>query len=167
MLECLRITGLLALLGFSLVAMAAYAIFTLRTESPYCYIGAECGESRAWNILPLPQPSEGEQPMAIDSIGMCDYSGYVIFRATPQWQEAFRNSQTRPTPWHMADAPSSVTNNIVDYQEVDARIREFVGSRTWEHFHQCRAMKRGKYHLDCIALRDASGEYMLLYFCDF
>ncbi len=159
-------SAVLALLGMLLCALIAYALFSRPPGGSHYYIGKEaCAESRAWTVLPLPeQENTRELPMAMDSNSMCDYSGFVIFRASPEWQEAFRQCYARQP--HFPRETEGVAEDLAQDTR-SSRIREFIENHKWQPFHRCCLWELGSAFLDCTALRDASGEYILLHFSDF
>ncbi len=159
-------SGLLALLGMFFCAVALYALLSLPPGGNHYYIGKEaCAESLAGQYLPLPEQENAQDfPMVWDCNGMCDSCGFVIFRATPEWQAAFRHYYARPP--RIPHGTVGMAEGLAEQTE-NARIRAFIESRKWQHVHDCNLWQRGSAFRDCTALRDASGEYVLLYFRTF
>ncbi len=162
----ISITGLLALLGATLCAMIAWSVYQfVTTPNTRGCCGEECRKSIAASLLPLPAQEEtAHLPMALDDLAPCDYSGFVLIRASATWQEDFRRLFPRKPAAAIYDAYDAACSNAA--QLSDKRILHFITGRKWELFHE-GCIRPGKRSVDATALRDTSGEYLLIYFCDF
>ncbi len=161
---------LFALLGLLLLPGFLRAINRL-DMAPACYFGeAACQESRVCSSLPLPPQAEADAqeqsfPMAVDYFKLVGRSGAVVFRSTPEWQEAFRCCCARPLA-QPYDRAEGIAENLVQ-EAKDAALRDFVASRRWLPFHQACLYRCGKRDIKAVALRDESGEYLLIHCFDY
>ncbi len=153
----LGMTGFVALLWT--LGMASFVFFLLN-DAPKAYVGEPCRSSTSWHYLPLPEQTEAGMPMAMDHSSLLDTSGFVIFRASADWQAALCTLYT-----HKPDHGSSGDHEIAAAMAEEAgdnRILRFIQSRQWQPFHHARLRDGEDFYFS--ALRDAAGEYVLVYF---
>ncbi len=151
------LVGLLALIGLGGCTLAGCISLFFGVPSIKGYMGKESAKSHVSTFLPLPPQSEEEMPMALEKQQFFAESGIIIFRASPEWQETFHRfypAEELKDAW-MAEGVA------VDWSAdlEDDRIHYFVKDRRWHRFHSGRM--RGQ---NFSALRDESGEFLLVYF---
>ncbi len=157
--KCLRALVLFfAAMGLLFCLLAGYACLTYPHDGPFGYVGEEACRSRstAWHYLPLPPQEEKQLPMALDEFWGSDYAGLVIFRASAEWQELLCRFFPREE-W--VDTFGGIVPDADKAGE--PRMGEFIRSHEWTEFHQARVGRSGTYFR---ALRDASGEYVMVEF---
>ncbi len=151
--------GLFALLGLAVLPGLMEALNNIPLQ-PRCAIGPDCEGSTACARLPLPQQPDAQNfPMAVDYPRVFRQSGFVILQASAEWQEAFRAFYpTRPN--EELEPQKAVRYHFDEDDGIDARITSFILEHEWYPFHD-GDLQPGKLHYS--ALRDASGEYLLIH----
>ncbi len=153
---CLAWAGF-ALLGLLVLPGILKAINKIPLK-PACYLGEDCGKSDVYASLPVPQQEEAPFPMAVDYPKLIGKRGRVVFRASTEWQEAFRALH----PYEQVsreDAPKGpIRFAFRDDDGIDKRIADFITAREWHLFHEGHLHNGRPFS----ALRDSSGEYMLI-----
>ncbi len=143
--------GILACIGLG------YSFATAGTAKSF--IGAECRQCALSRLVPLPPQTEEGLPMAVDMYDYGDYQSFIVFRAPADWQEAF----CRFYP----SQPGSANDENIDFvahslaaDAGDERISRFLNEKTWHPLFKGRQRVDGG--LDLYALRDESGEYVMV-----
>ncbi len=144
-----------ALIGVLVSGPILHAFFSGR--GPEGFVGAACKQSRVGNYLPLPPQTEAEMPMAVDERALLDNWGFVIFRASAEWHEAF--CTLYPPKGELCQASSDEAEDMAKRLD-DPRIHHFITSRKWQSFHASHPWE----NFFITALRDESGEYLLVVF---
>ncbi len=148
-----------SLIGMLVCGSMLGAFFTNR--GPLGFVGAEsCRRSSVYRYLPLPPQAEANMPMAVDERAMLDNWGFVIFRAPADWQEAFRT--IHPPKGELSQASPDEAAGMAKRLD-DPRILQFITSRKWQPFHATCPQE----NFFITALRDESGEYLLVFFNNF
>ncbi len=129
-------------------------------RGPEGFVGAACKQSKVCHYLPLPPQTEAEMPMAVDERALLDNWGFVIFRAPNNWQEAFRKLYPQAGEFTHGDAGEAES---MARRLDDPRIHHFITSRKWQPFHTSHPLE----DFFITALRDESGEYLLVFFNNF
>ncbi len=153
--------GLLVLLGFGIVAIRWLLFPFPLGDVERGFVGAESAASIACGLLALPPQTDAGLPMALDSQGLCDYSGFVIFRAPADWQARFCADDG------VELAPHDTLYYALRYAEKldDRRVADFLRQHSWQPFHRGEVQRDGR-AVPFYALRDVSGEYLLIYYTD-
>ncbi len=146
---------------FATLFLAALLPAGCEPAGPQGYVGtAACQRSTPiyYKHLELPQQTEAELPMAVDSSGR-DYMGFIIFRAPAAWQEQFRREHTlKGLGWGQEEA-MGYAQGLAESVE-DGRILRFIREHEWQPFHEGRLYPGQDWYFT--ALRDSRGEYMLI-----
>ncbi len=155
------IGGLFAGCTLWLIASLVYMFLCGPAEGPTCFLGAESYAKSTpghFGHLTPPKQSDPNFPMVVETSGK-DYLGFVIFRASAAWQEAFKKAH--PYPDELGDgAILAQARNLAEELE-DKRVRDFISGKEWQSFHKGFLDADRTWHVN--AHRDASGEYVLLY----
>ncbi len=158
------LTGFCALVGLLVCGVAFFTFSSLKMNPlepipPRVCTGPACVQSEAGRYIPLPPQQEEGFPMALDCHAPCEYSGILVFRAPADWQETFRKFYATPT----TPFPGFLDNALHHASQAeDKRLHDFISSRQWEPFHAATIVK-ARHSVYFHALRDASGEYLLVY----
>ncbi len=155
--------GLLVALGLGIVAIRWLLFPFPLGDEERGFVGAESADSIACGLLPLPPQQDARFPMALDSQGLCDYSGFVVFRAPADWQERFR----RRAGDSALPGSHDTLYYALRYAEKldDRRLADFLRQHSWQPFHTGEVQRDGR-AVPFYALRDATGEYLLIYYAD-
>ncbi len=154
------LTGFFALVGLLVSALAIYGGCQLAQRGLWgtrCYLGWEGAGSTLLASLPLPEQTEQNLPMVVEKDGIPDSSGLIIFRAPASWQEAFCALYTLGGSDFIGTENARKLANEVE----DKSILHFINSREWQFFHSGRLRPGADWFFS--AMRDNSGEYVLLY----
>ncbi len=145
----------------TILAAAALLLTACEPAGPQGYVGSTaCQRSTPvyYKHLELPPQTEAELPMAVDSPGR-DYMGFIIFRAPAAWQEQFRREHTlKGLSWGQVSA-MEYAQGLAESVE-DKRILRFIREHEWQLFLEGRLYPGQDWYFT--ALRDSSGEYMLI-----
>ncbi len=133
-----------------------YGVCTYPHDGPIGYVGKDCRKSTAYHYLPLPEQADEHMPMALDEYWGPDYSGVIIFRATPEWQERLCRFYPREE-WTESYGGMPPNADKVS----DRRIADFIRSHSWTEFHQGRIGNSSTFFK---ALRDATSTYIMVEF---
>ncbi len=154
------LTGFFALVGLLVSALAVYGGCQLAQHGLWgtrCSLGKAGASSPLAASLPLPEQTEQNLPMVVEKDCIPDSCGFIIFRATASWQEAFCSLYTLGGGSFIGiDNARELANEVED-----KGILHFINSREWNHFHSGRLRPGSDWFFS--AMRDASGEYVLLY----
>ncbi len=153
---------LFALIGLLTCSAALYAGWHL-ANSDFRLFGTESSTGKAAankgraHLLPLPAQTEPNLPMMVEKDNLPDDEWLLIFRAPAAWQEAFCTLYNFGGSDFIGDDRA---RKLADEVE-DKSILQFINSKQWQHFHSGRLRPDSDCHFS--AMRDASGEYVLLY----
>ncbi len=146
-----------ALAGVLFCIVLGYAFAT--TGTPESFIGAECRKCALSRLVPLPPQTEEGFPMAVDMYDMGDYYSFIVFRAPVDWQEAF--CRLYPSqPMTKNDENIDFIAHSLATEAGEERICRFLCEKTWKPVF--KGSQRVNGGLELFALRDESGEYVML-----
>ncbi len=153
--------GLLTL-AVILAAAALRFLFPGEGGGTSAYRGSAATDRLPCLLLPPPEQVDEGFPIVAESVGMFDYSGFIIFRAADSWQQAFRQScATGVNDATGGDFLFFARNKAEAAQ--DEALLTFLCEREWAPFHSgCVQHDGWQYHFN--ALRDATGEHLLIYY---
>ncbi len=160
------LTGFFALLGVGICALLLYLclmLFPRECEErllPHAHFGKEYPYSLAADCLPIPEQTNSPFPMVVDCPASDGRSHILVFRASEAWQAAFRALYTDSSVNPMLDVLGTVQHHAIKLN--DHRLYDFIAGRPWEPFHAAFIYK-ATHSLYFYALRDASGEHLLVY----
>ncbi len=160
------VVGFFVLVGLAAFALLAYGLLSFGCHGTDDYEGEDCKESIACRQLPLPPQADEDFPMAVDSCTPVDYTGFIIFRAPADWQDAFLKLYPQAeVPF--GDSAASLACDLAE-SAGNASIQRFIQSHRWQPFHQGHFRPRGGSDAyDFATMRDESGEYLLVFFMDY